>query len=66
VHGEPAAFLRWEGPLAEPDDSIVRVDLLPGEPSEDAAPTRNPAVRELRCDNRDDSLRPEMSRNKKD
>jgi len=29
----PAAFLRWEGPLAEPSDSIVRVDLLPGGPS---------------------------------
>jgi len=26
----PAVFLRWEGPLAEPDDPIVRVDLLPG------------------------------------
>jgi hypothetical protein len=23
-------FLRWEGPLAEPDDHVVRVDLLPG------------------------------------
>lgn len=33
----PAAFLRWEGPLAEPDDALVRVDLLPGEPSEHAA-----------------------------
>lgn len=26
----PAGFLRWEGPLAEPSDPIVRVDLLPG------------------------------------
>lgn len=26
----PAAFLRWEGPVAEPGDPIVRVDLLPG------------------------------------
>lgn len=36
----PAAFLRFEGPFAEPDDAIVRVDLLPGEPSEPASPTR--------------------------
>ncbi len=25
----PAGFLRWEGPLIEPDDPRVRVDLLP-------------------------------------
>ena len=30
THPAPAAFLRWEGPLAEPNDPIVRVDLLPG------------------------------------
>ena len=40
VHAEPAAFLRWEGPLAEPDDAIVRVDLLPGEPSAIATPVK--------------------------
>jgi hypothetical protein len=34
----PAAFLRFEGPLAEPDDSIIRVDLLPGDPSGAASP----------------------------
>jgi hypothetical protein len=34
----PAAFLRWEGPLAEPSDPITRVDLLPGGPSEAATP----------------------------
>lgn len=34
----PAAFLRWEGPLAEPNDPLVRVDLLPGEPSGIASP----------------------------
>jgi hypothetical protein len=34
----PAAFLRWEGPLAEPSDRIVRVDLLPGGPSGAATP----------------------------
>ena len=26
----PAGFLRMEGPLAEPDDAPVRIDLLPG------------------------------------
>jgi hypothetical protein len=30
------SFLRWEGPLAEPDDPLVRVDLLPGGRSEPA------------------------------
>lgn len=39
VHADPAAFLRWEGPLGEPDGPIVRVDLLPGEPSGAAVPT---------------------------
>lgn len=34
----PAAFLRFEGPLAEPGDSLVRVDLLPGDPSGVASP----------------------------
>jgi hypothetical protein len=34
----PATFLRWEGPLAEPDDPITRVDLMPGEPSAAAVP----------------------------
>jgi hypothetical protein len=34
----PAGFLRWEGPLAEPKDDVVRVDLLPGNRS-------GPAVR---------------------
>jgi hypothetical protein len=34
----PVGFLRWEGFLAEPGDSLVRVDLLPGEPSEAARP----------------------------
>jgi hypothetical protein len=34
----PAGFLRWEGPLAEPDDQIVRVDLLPGGTSGPATP----------------------------
>lgn len=32
----PAGFLRSEGPLAEPGDDAVRVDLLPGGPSEPA------------------------------
>lgn len=34
----PAAFLRWEGPLAEPDDPITRVDLLSGGSSGPAEP----------------------------
>lgn len=34
----PAGFLRWEGPLAEPDDDIIRVDLLPGGQSGPATP----------------------------
>jgi hypothetical protein len=34
----PAGFLRWEGPLAQPDDTIVRVDLLPGGSSGPASP----------------------------
>jgi hypothetical protein len=39
AHPPPAAFLRWEGPLAEPGDALVRVDLLPGEPSGPASPS---------------------------
>lgn len=34
----PASFLRWEGPLAEPNDPIVRVDLVSGEESGPAKP----------------------------
>jgi hypothetical protein len=37
----PNGFLRWEGSLAEPDDPVVRVDLLPGETSGPAAPAHN-------------------------
>jgi hypothetical protein len=36
----PAGFLRWEGPLAEPSDSTIRVDLLPGGPSGPAKPQK--------------------------
>jgi hypothetical protein len=39
----PAAFLRWEGPLAEPKDPIVRVDLLPGGKSGPAEPVESRA-----------------------
>lgn len=35
----PAGFLRYEGTLAEPSDALIRIDLLPGEPSEAATPT---------------------------
>ena len=34
----PAGFLRYEGALAEPSDQLIRIDLLPGEQSEAAAP----------------------------
>jgi hypothetical protein len=34
----PATFLRFEGPLLEPSDPIMRVDLMPGEPSTAAVP----------------------------
>jgi hypothetical protein len=34
----PAGFLRYEGALAEPSDAQIRIDLLPGEPSEAATP----------------------------
>lgn len=30
LNSEPAAFLRFEGPLAEPGDPIIRIDLIPG------------------------------------
>ena len=36
----PAGFLRWEGPLVEAYDSVVRVDLLPGDHSGTAEPVR--------------------------
>lgn len=29
----PAEFLRFEGPLLEPDDPVIRIDLLPGNSS---------------------------------
>lgn len=41
----PATFLRWEGPLAEPDDPIARVDLLPGGTSGPAVPVKTTARR---------------------
>lgn len=34
----PAGFLRLEGPLAEPNDPIIRVDLIPGSQSGPAKP----------------------------
>jgi hypothetical protein len=34
----PASFLRWEGPIVEPKDPIIRVDLLPGGQSGPAKP----------------------------
>jgi hypothetical protein len=37
----PAAFVRWEGSILEPDDPIIRVDLLPADHSEPAQPVKN-------------------------
>lgn len=34
----PSGFLRWEGPLAEPGDSLVRVDLSAGDEAAPAEP----------------------------
>jgi hypothetical protein len=45
THPPPAGFLRWEGPLAEPGDAFIRVDLLPGDQSGPAKPVRNQAGR---------------------
>ena len=47
----PAEFLRFEGPLLEPDDPVVRIDLLPGAESGAAVPVTNdesPAAGEQR------------------
>ena len=41
----PAGFLRYEGALAEPSDEMVRIDLLPGEPSEAARPVATSGTR---------------------
>ena len=37
--------LRWEGAMAEPDDYIIRVDLLPGGTSEAAVPVATSGTR---------------------
>ena len=34
----PSGFLRWQGPLAEPNDQVVRVDLSSGGESGAARP----------------------------
>jgi hypothetical protein len=41
----PAEFLRWEGPVAEPNDPIVRVDLVPGAESGPAKPAETSDAR---------------------
>jgi hypothetical protein len=38
THSPPPEFLRWEGSLVEPDDPVVRVDLVSGGPSRPAEP----------------------------
>lgn len=32
IGSDPAAFLRFEGPLVEPGDPVIRIDLIPGAP----------------------------------
>jgi hypothetical protein len=41
----PAEFLRWEGPVAEPNDPIIRVDLVPGAESGPAKPVETSDAR---------------------
>jgi len=41
----PAGFLRYEGALAEPSDAMIRIDLLPGGPSEAARPVATSGTR---------------------
>jgi hypothetical protein len=41
----PAEFLRWEGPVAEPNDPIIRVDLVPGAESGPAKPVESTSDR---------------------
>jgi hypothetical protein len=36
----PAGFLRWEGPIALPNDPLIRVDLLSGTKSGAAEPEK--------------------------
>lgn len=38
--GEPAAFLRFEGPSVEPNDAILRIDTIPGPRPGRAEPRR--------------------------
>ncbi|HZX96186.1 MAG TPA: hypothetical protein VFE90_16825 [Myxococcales bacterium] len=41
--GGPPAFLRFQGPMAEPDDPVIRVDLIPApSPSAKAEGRRSP------------------------
>lgn len=38
----PAAFLRYQGPLVEPEDQVIRVDLIPSRSPNQARPARRP------------------------
>ena len=40
----PAGFLRTEGPLVEPSDPIIRIDLLPGGAGQQNLSPKNPSV----------------------
>jgi len=39
IGSDPAAFLRFEGPLIEPGDPVIRIDLIPGPPAHAQART---------------------------
>lgn len=45
ARGTPPGFLRKEGPLMEPGDPIIRVDLFPGDDSGPAKPASEKAAR---------------------
>ena len=62
----PAGFLRYEGSLAEPTDMIVRIDLLPGEPSGAATPVatggKTPAANEKKESEKKESEKKESEK----
>ena len=44
VGRDPPAFLRYQGPLVEPGDPVIRIDLIPGAPVK-AQARRGPPIR---------------------
>ena len=47
VKSAPAAFLRYEGPLVEPSDPVIRINLIPGPPVAHAQARAAPRRRHL-------------------